>query len=231
MDNRVCRHYLAGHCRLGDRCRFQHETGNALRQQRTDHRTQRPTVPCKFYLQGQCRKGTQCTFLHDVPTLHSNDASSSSSSSTTGNAYRSAASSSASSSSRYTSGSSGQDARYAFRDLTRRTALSTATSSYLQAEEHKRWLCAMGECLQADAAVVLEAMDSRQASDTGVDGIGVLKAVCRSLKEQVTREEGNSSGGANDTMVSCRPAGMDSTMTSLASSSVWLMRTACEHFL
>lgn len=80
-------------------------------------------------------------------------------------------------------------------------------------------------CTDVALTHVLEAMDSRQASATGVDGIGVLKAVCRSLKEQLTREEGSSSGGASDIMVSCRPAGMDSKMPLLASSLVWLMHT------
>ena len=43
----LCRAYLAGKCKRGERCKYHHNG------------------PCKFFINGNCRNGVKCVFSHD----------------------------------------------------------------------------------------------------------------------------------------------------------------------
>ncbi|KXS13686.1 hypothetical protein M427DRAFT_113242 [Gonapodya prolifera JEL478] len=47
----VCRYFILGRCRLGDKCPNRHATGKS--------------VVCKHWLRGLCKKGDDCEFLHE----------------------------------------------------------------------------------------------------------------------------------------------------------------------
>lgn len=55
-DQRVCRHYANGFCRLGDLCGFAH-IGEVSS-------TPKPRVVCRHFARGHCNLGNKCGFLH-----------------------------------------------------------------------------------------------------------------------------------------------------------------------
>ncbi|CAK0901518.1 unnamed protein product, partial [Prorocentrum cordatum] len=68
----ACKFHLAGFCKLGETCSFQHpaaQPGGAAEAAATEQGRPVPTVvkrsiPCRFFLQGYCRLGTGCDYLH-----------------------------------------------------------------------------------------------------------------------------------------------------------------------
>ncbi|PAV90326.1 hypothetical protein WR25_25154 [Diploscapter pachys] len=59
-DRPLCRYFVNGVCRMGDRCTFSHD------------RSQRPDMVCRFYLQGSCNYGTACRYDHIRPRKQHN---------------------------------------------------------------------------------------------------------------------------------------------------------------
>eukprot|EP00158_Paraphelidium_tribonemae_P005134 Partr_v1_DN27181_c1_g1_i1_m15937 putative Polycomb group ring finger len=48
----ICKYFLKGTCRMGNRCQFKHQKNDK-------------TVMCKHWLRGLCKKGDTCEFLHE----------------------------------------------------------------------------------------------------------------------------------------------------------------------
>jgi hypothetical protein len=170
MASQVCHHWLAGRCRYGDTCRFQHgvQHGNSQQRPQQQRPQQRPQL-CKFFLRGSCRDGARCAYRHDTLGAAPGGASASGSPSATATSH---------------------DARRAFRDATRRC--TTTTSSYLLADCYKAWLHAALDCLATDPQAVLEALGP--SSLLGADAMPVLKDLCRKLKADISTCAAQDSG-------------------------------------
>ena len=69
MRGAVCRLFVAGRCKRGDRCRYRHDlspsapTSGAA--DHTEHSAKQPP-PCAYFSQGKCRRGSRCHFSHNV---------------------------------------------------------------------------------------------------------------------------------------------------------------------
>jgi len=53
-QNIICRYYLNGYCKFGNKCKFSHNITDATSQ------------ICQFFQKGHCRNGDECRFLHIV---------------------------------------------------------------------------------------------------------------------------------------------------------------------
>jgi len=65
---RVCRHFIRGHCQLGENCYFRHERPHGDGE--PDYQSV-AKVPCRHYLRGYCQLGDRCKFLHPVGVVRS----------------------------------------------------------------------------------------------------------------------------------------------------------------
>ncbi|KAG9396758.1 Zinc finger C-x8-C-x5-C-x3-H type (and similar) [Carpediemonas membranifera] len=57
-DKIVCRFYMMGKCRMGERCPFYHPP-----------KVEKKKEICKFFLGGRCQKGDACPFSHDLKSV------------------------------------------------------------------------------------------------------------------------------------------------------------------
>jgi hypothetical protein len=66
----ICKHFVSGYCRLGDRCSFTHVKPATDKRYASCSSADNDTpsfVPhkiCSFYVKGNCQRGKKCTFLH-----------------------------------------------------------------------------------------------------------------------------------------------------------------------
>jgi len=58
----ICREFLKGHCKYGDRCRYPHDQGGAP--------GDRSHIPCREFAKGNCVFGDRCRYAHLDPAEH-----------------------------------------------------------------------------------------------------------------------------------------------------------------
>lgn len=65
----LCRLYLAGKCRKGEKCKYSHNAGENKSTE---------TQPCSYFVKGKCRRGSRCMFSHSMPLTSTSESPSTS---------------------------------------------------------------------------------------------------------------------------------------------------------
>ena len=68
--NTLCKYYLKGLCRFGDKCRYVHEKSETRRKQMNHSEEKIPK--CKFYERGRCKFNEKCRYIHNDGMTNNN---------------------------------------------------------------------------------------------------------------------------------------------------------------